>query len=290
VRWALPVLLVGCFHPSPPTGAACGASGACPDGLVCAPATNTCEKGAIVAPDASVDALLGIDAAQCATPHDEDGDGVCDSLDNCPADANPTQIDSDGDGVGDACDPHPGTRDRIALFDGFLDGDPLSGWDLSAGTTVSNDQLHVHINISDGWAYPSLTLAVGVADTYYTVDTVSAAAVRSVELVAQHTPGGTDGYRCMVVDGSTANTLHTEIEIWTTPYTEAAGASSGNLAPGQNGDLYFEYGGGIYDCSTTAPMADLTYTATDAAAGRLGLHTQNADASFDYLIVYAPVP
>ena len=35
---------------------------------------------------------------------DTDGDGVGDSLDNCPDTANPGQEDSDGDGIGDACD------------------------------------------------------------------------------------------------------------------------------------------------------------------------------------------
>jgi len=36
---------------------------------------------------------------------DEDGDGVPDRLDLCPADPNPDEVDQDGDGVGDACDP-----------------------------------------------------------------------------------------------------------------------------------------------------------------------------------------
>lgn len=38
---------------------------------------------------------------------DIDGDGVADSLDNCPCTANPDQTDSDGDGFGDACDNCP---------------------------------------------------------------------------------------------------------------------------------------------------------------------------------------
>ncbi len=37
-------------------------------------------------------------------PVDTDGDGVIDSIDNCPVDSNPDQIDVDGDGVGDVCD------------------------------------------------------------------------------------------------------------------------------------------------------------------------------------------
>lgn len=39
---------------------------------------------------------------------DEDGDGVDDSEDNCPDDANPLQEDIDEDGIGDECDDEPG--------------------------------------------------------------------------------------------------------------------------------------------------------------------------------------
>jgi hypothetical protein len=36
---------------------------------------------------------------------DRDRDGICDSADNCPQCANPSQVDFDLDGLGDACDP-----------------------------------------------------------------------------------------------------------------------------------------------------------------------------------------
>ncbi|MEM8995833.1 MAG: hypothetical protein AAGF23_13685, partial [Acidobacteriota bacterium] len=46
-------------------------------------------------------------AASVATSiacNDADADGICDEVDNCPMDANPSQVDFDGDGSGDACD------------------------------------------------------------------------------------------------------------------------------------------------------------------------------------------
>ena len=56
-----------------------------------------------------------------ASQSDGDSDGIGDACDSCPADSNPDQLDSDGDGFGDACDVCP----FDALND--VDGDGVCG-------------------------------------------------------------------------------------------------------------------------------------------------------------------
>ena len=60
------------------------------------------------APLQSVDALTHdafVADAPPDAPLDTDGDGIPDSVDNCPTVPNPDQLDTDHDGIGDACDP-----------------------------------------------------------------------------------------------------------------------------------------------------------------------------------------
>ncbi|MET0794655.1 MAG: thrombospondin type 3 repeat-containing protein [Polyangiaceae bacterium] len=51
---------------------------------------------------------------------DADGDGIADTLDNCPGAANPDQADADFDGRGDACEPKPKVACQTPIPGGFL--------------------------------------------------------------------------------------------------------------------------------------------------------------------------
>jgi hypothetical protein len=103
-----------CSNPIAPNGVSCD------DGDACS-ASSSCQGGECVGDD--VTACPGEDACfeasscdpetgQCGAPErksdqsgcDDDGDGVPNGVDGCPAHANPEQEDTDGDGEGDACD------------------------------------------------------------------------------------------------------------------------------------------------------------------------------------------
>ena len=49
-----------------------------------------------------------VDTDTCGVTVDSDGDGVSDSIDNCPKICNPLQLDADEDNIGDACDDTSG--------------------------------------------------------------------------------------------------------------------------------------------------------------------------------------
>lgn len=84
------------------------------------------------------DSTVISDGRLCWDPmlgHDEDGDGVKDGCDNCPAVKNFDQVNDDGDDLGDVCDPHPSHEDRIALWHNFAAGVD-SGWKSLPGMGV----------------------------------------------------------------------------------------------------------------------------------------------------------
>jgi len=57
---------------------------------------------------------------------DEDGDGIPDAVDNCPADPNANQIDTDADGQGDVCDADDDNDNLTDLAEAGAGTDPLN--------------------------------------------------------------------------------------------------------------------------------------------------------------------
>lgn len=93
---------------------------------------------------------------------DADGDGIADSVDNCPGLANPDQRDSDGNGIGDLCDPHCPDLDGVnpvSFFDfatlgsAWRTADAENRADFNADGTVDPADLH-HFAVH--WLSPCL--------------------------------------------------------------------------------------------------------------------------------------
>lgn len=71
MRWSL-LFVAGCYSPTVQPGTPCSNDGSCPTGLVCSPASSTCELTAVdafVPRDLPIDVAM-VDAAMVDAPHD----------------------------------------------------------------------------------------------------------------------------------------------------------------------------------------------------------------------------
>lgn len=255
---------------------------------------------------------------------DSDGDGITDLADNCPAVGNIEQrdhdddafgdacdgcphlvdsgSDADGDGVGDACDPRPTEAgDRIAFFEGFYAGPawtPVIGsntWQPIDGTLrqpstddayqlVRNDTpnltsvfVDVRVRVNAIATSSSVRRSTGIVLSYRDPDHYVFCGLAAVQ------PGGAE-----------VNAGQVTTDFFGTPhYDYAPGAFPAQMSGewltlqarttrAANGDTRIE-------CVSHRPGATGTASFEGDAEieGDLGVRTNGADTSFDYVFAVA---
>lgn len=139
---------------------------------------------------------------------DDDGDGVPNSIDNCPLSANALQGDSDSDGVGDICDICP--ADATDSCDPNASGSA----EITAvsGGLVETPNGAIALNFDPGDVSADITITVGLSDTPVNADLVlgSDSGLGEVMVAYSFEPDGLNFANpvslTMVVDASSLNT------------------------------------------------------------------------------------
>jgi hypothetical protein len=236
---------------------------------------------------ASCDAVFGLDSSNIV--HDEDGDGVDDRFDNCPADPNTDQADSDGDHVGDVCDPHPmQAGDAIAFFDAFpgdgSDGLIASGWQLpGVGNWQHGNDSYVESDNLEGTAYllelgqtfQNATVEIHFRQTTAVTDGQFGA--YAIITGSGDASGNPDGLHCNQVVASGSDSLHVSTNPMPAPEFDPASTDEIVLRVSADGTCNAQDGAGS---SVT------TIGSAVAGGGPIGLQTVAAGAEFDSVVVY----
>ena len=242
------------------------------------------------------------------TMTDEDGDGVLDDVDNCPAMANADQLDhdtdgrgdvcdhcphlntanadpdADGDGVGDLCDPRPNTAgDRRVLFEGFTAGTSANNWTRTgpAPWSVANGRVQqVDPNTGDALLAPPMQMQkVYAATSFKVVGFPTVAAGSSIGMCVGALPGNSQYYCCTISAGGATLRESSSIEPAQTTTWQ------GTFAVGDTVQIIQNLATGN-QCRAVQGSIDLSLTGN--ASGTMGsveLYTGAAAASFDYLFL-----
>ena len=245
---------------------------------------------------------------------DTDGDGVADLIDNCPSSPNADQRDHDkdsrgdvcdpcphvadtwqdldGDGVGDACDPHPDTPgDRIVYFEGFYDPvswSPVIGsntWQVENGTLHQNRTDAVYQLVRDAADLHELFV-----DARVRVNALGSTSSRhSTSLVLGYRDPDRFFFCSLATEGAGADVNAGEqyLDGFGTPLFDYNVAAFDTQMTGDWATLQARLHASSVTCTTRrgAAFATTSFARLDTSTGDLGLRTNEADASFDYVFV-----
>ncbi len=222
-----------------------------------------------------------------ADQRDHDSDGRGDVCDLCPHIPETTDTDTDGDGVGDACDPRPMMAgDHRALWVGFYDAADISGWTQGGGSTwaVTGGMLTGgDVNTSLAYIYPP-AFQRAFAQTLVRVNTLASptGSVTPGAVLFTGDIGAGQFYECEVASTNNSGlVLYTRDQLAFDPKTW-----SGTFTTNSQIMLTDSVIAGQHTCTasqgatllTTTQSAGLTMGATLPAAAY-------ANLSFDYLFV-----
>jgi hypothetical protein len=229
--------------------------------------------------------------------HDEDGDGIGDGCDICPAAADPLQRDTTelatmitfSDGVGDACDPRPSlSGDVLAALHTFADPAAIVAWNGS-GWTIANDRataigaarwVHRQREGGDG-LFVQAKLATFGGDFEMLVDGNGVDTGLACALASDRDGDGNEELDAREVGGATATKSATK------PITGAITISAWRVIDVQRrGELRcrVKWTGTSAD---TAGQADLEIPTTDGLAiGIYGFAQASSTTEVDSLVVY----
>lgn len=157
--------------------------------------TYTAHDGVLSSTPATVTILVDLD---------DDGDGIANTVDNCPTAPNPDQADSDGDGTGDACVFTPtGTDVTVEPSDVTTGTNPVT-LTFSEVTQAGTSSLETQV----GGQAPPVGFKLGKPATYYEIQSTAAFA-GTVEVCIDYT-----GVSFNAKKESTLALYHLEAGTW----------------------------------------------------------------------------